>query len=66
MVGSWESDPFLSAEPPSTGWDRLPQKGRSPHKWPFSETDLGASADFSDQRILGQLNIIGSKGYARC
>jgi hypothetical protein len=28
MVGSWESDPLLlSTEPPSTGWDRLPQKG---------------------------------------
>jgi hypothetical protein len=28
----------------------------------LSETAL----DFIDQRILGRLNIFGSKGYARC
>jgi hypothetical protein len=32
----------------------------------LSETALGAISRFSDQRILGQLNIFGSKGYARC
>jgi hypothetical protein len=32
----------------------------------LSETALGAISRFSDQRILGQLNNFGSKGYARC
>jgi hypothetical protein len=41
------------------------RRGRA-ESGPFLEPVWALSADFSDQRILGQLNIFGSKGYARC
>jgi hypothetical protein len=42
---------------PMTMWRR---------KRPFRKPLWALSVDFSDQRILGQLNILGSNGYARC
>jgi hypothetical protein len=56
MCRFWTYDPLSTTR----ANDEVPPNAAS------SETALGAISGFSNQRILGQLNIIGSKGYAGC